>query len=127
MVRLPDEYLVRVLTEPMELFRASHGADQASLRDALSSNYERDRRPPHPVDLHATVLRMAISLFADDDRLTALARRRPDRIGTHVATLQLPPGHGICLADTGSAGHWSVWGIPSQLLECVTEVTEVAC
>ena len=25
------------------------------------------------------------------------------------------PGRGICLADTGSRGHWSVWGIPDEL------------
>ena len=44
----------------------------------------------------------------DAEVLLRLARRRPDRIGTHLVRVELQPGRGICLADTGSRGHWSV-------------------
>ena len=99
-VAYPSEYLVRVLQEPIRLHRACHGDDQSAMLEALRSNYERDRRPPHPADLHASVLRMAVSLFERPDGLAHLARQRPERIGTHIVTLRLQPGLGICLADT---------------------------
>jgi hypothetical protein len=54
-----------------------------------------------------------------------MARRRPDRIGTHIATIPLEPGHGVCIADTGGPGHWSVWGVPSQLVAFVADVETV--
>ena len=68
---------------------------------------------------------MAVSGFDDKRRLIALARRRPDRLGTHLATLVLRPGHGICLGDTGGPGHWSIWGVPERLCSFVTHVEEV--
>ena len=68
---------------------------------------------------------MAVSMFEDPENLLRLARRRPDRIGTHLAHIELRPGGGICLADTGSPGHWSVWGIPDVLADCITDVMPV--
>ncbi len=82
-------------------------------------------RPTHPADLRATVLHMAVSMFEDGDLLARLASRRPDRIGTHLARVELERGRGICLADTGSRGHWSVWGVPGELAECVVEIVPV--
>jgi hypothetical protein len=108
----------------MTLYRACHGADRTALETALTSNYQAGRSP-HPSDLKATVLFMAVSLFENRGAVSHLARRRPDRIGTHIATVELQPGHGVCIADTGSTGHWSVWGIPAQLAEFVTDVSEV--
>ena len=94
------------------------------MTQALSSSYEAGRSP-HPQDLRATVLHMAVCGFEDHYRLSALARRRPHRLGTHVLTLELQPGLGVCVADTGGPGHWSIWGVPSQLLTSVTAVTAV--
>jgi hypothetical protein len=65
---------------------------------------------------------MAVSMFEDAEVLSRLARRRPDRVGTHLPRVELQPGRGICLADTGSRGHWSIWGLPDQLAACVVEV-----
>jgi hypothetical protein len=80
----------------------------------MRSNYETGR-PTHPADLRATVLHMAVSMFEDAEGLSPLARRRPDRVGTHVARVLLRPDRGICLADTGSPGHWSIWGFRDEL------------
>jgi hypothetical protein len=115
---------VSLLERPMTVFRGCHSADRAALADAMRSNYETGR-PAHPADLRATVLHMAISMFEDAEVLIRLGRRRPDRVGTHVARVELRPGRGICLADTGSRGHWSIWGIPDGLAGCVVDVTLV--
>lgn len=112
---------VALLKQPMTVFRGCHGRESAAVVDAMRSNYETGR-PTHPADLRATVLHMAVSMFEDADVLLGLARRRPDRIGTHVARIELRPGRGVCLADTGSPGHWSVWGIPDVLASCVVDV-----
>jgi hypothetical protein len=119
MAGFESEFHVVVLQEPRRLYRGCFGADR--IEEALRSNYENGRNP-HPADLRATVLHMAVSLFEDRDLLLQLARRRPDRIGDHVATIELQPGFGVCIADTSGPGHWSVWGRPAQLLEFVTDV-----
>ncbi len=116
---------VFVLQEQRTLYRACFGSARRDLLHAVSSNYEIDRQPPHPADLRATALHMAVSGFEDAQSLTRLASRRPDRIGTHIATLQLEPGKGVCLADTGGAGHWSIRGIPAQPADFVVDVVGV--
>jgi hypothetical protein len=65
---------------------------------------------------------MAISMFSDAAALARLTRRRPDRLGTHIMTLILLPGFGICTSETGAPGHHSVWGTPQSLFECITDV-----
>jgi hypothetical protein len=117
MARLESEFRVRVLDEPLLLYRACHGRDRPALEYALSSNYEIRRDPPHPADLHATVLHMAVSMFEKRGILEAMARRRPDRIGTHIARLELQPGHGVCIADTSGPGHWSICSVRVPWLE----------
>jgi hypothetical protein len=67
---------------------------------------------------------MAVSMLDDRDTLARRMRRRPDRMGTHLLTLDVPPGHGVCVADTGGPHHWSIWGIPAQLLEFVADDIE---
>lgn len=64
-------------------------------------------------------------MFADPDVVVMQARRRPDRVGTHIARIEMQPGHGVCVADTGGPGHWSIWGIPAQLADFVANVTAV--
>lgn len=118
------EFHVFVLREPKTLYRACFGRDRDSLLYALSSNYE-NKRSPHPEDLRATILYMAVSGFEDPDLVARLARSRPDRIGTHIATLELRPNYGVCLADTGSVGHWSIWGTSTRLATFVADVVDV--
>ena len=116
--------VVDAVREPVTLYRACHGEDSDSLRAAMRSNYEAGRRA-HPAERRAIVMHMAVSMFEDGERLQSFARQRPDRLGTHVARIELRPGHGICVADTGSVGHWSVWGLPSQLADCIVDVIAV--
>jgi hypothetical protein len=115
---------VELVEEPRTLFRACHGSTVTEITAALRSNYETGR-PPHPADLRATILHMAVSMFENEERVLNFARRRPGRLGTHVARVELQPGHGICVADTGSAGHWSVWGRPAVLVDLVSNVVPV--
>jgi hypothetical protein len=68
---------------------------------------------------------MAVSMFEKADTIERLARRHPARIGTHVMSLALQPGYGVCVADTSGPGHWSVWGVPTQLQAFVTSVRTV--
>lgn len=114
-----SEYRVFVLERPMHLFRAV--VDPGQIENDFRSNHERGRSP-HPTDLRATVLHMAVSLFEDPTVVRRLAKRAPERLGRHVATLDPAPGFGVCVADTSGPGHWSVWARPDQLREFVTEV-----
>jgi hypothetical protein len=125
MAAFESEFHVHVLKQPMTLYRGCHGQDQCALEEAMSSNFQAGRSP-HPTDLHAAVLYMAVSMFAGSATIATLARRRPDRIGTHVARVELQPGYGVCIGDTGGAGHWSIWGVPAQLVQFVTDVEKVA-
>ncbi len=121
MAHSQDAFQVVILQERKVLYRGCFGDDPRSLTQAMSSNYEAGRSP-HPADLRATVLHMAVSGFEDRARLATLARRRPQRIGTHIVTVELQPGLGVCVADTGGPGHWSIWGVPAHLVALVTDV-----
>ena len=68
---------------------------------------------------------MAVSMFEDGERLAKFARQRPDRLGAYIARVVLKPDLGICLADTGSRGHSSIWGLPRQLAACVVDVLSI--
>lgn len=116
--------VVLEVTAPITLSRGCHGSATADLVSGMRSNYEEGRRP-HPAERKAIVTFMAVSMFEDGDRLRNFARQRPDRIGTHVARVVLRPDLGICLADTGSEGHWSVWGLPRRLADCIVDVIAV--
>ncbi len=71
-------------------------------------------------------IHMAVSGFEDRDGLARLARRRPERIGSHILRLDLRPGLGICCTDaTGGPGHWSIWGTPAHLRSCVVDIHRV--
>lgn len=79
-------------------------------------------RSPHPADRHATLLYMGVSMFDRPEPITRLARVFPERIGTHLVRVDLAPGQGFCVADTGQAGHWSVWGVPTRFVACISAV-----
>lgn len=115
---------VDVVRRITTLYRGCHGTEMPQLVRGMRSNYEEGRRP-HPAERKAIVTFMAVSMFEDRDWLRRFARQRPDRIGTHIARVELRSGLGICLADTGSEGHWSVWGLPRHLARCVVDVEPV--
>jgi hypothetical protein len=113
--------VVEAVREPITLFRGCRGSLRPDLVAAMRSNYEVGRSP-HPAERRAIAVYMAVSMFEDGELLRRLALRRPDRIGTHLARIELRPRLGICMADTGSDDHWSIWGLPNQLAECVIDV-----
>jgi len=125
MARYPNTYEVHVLQAGVTLHRGCFGSDETSVLSGLRSNYENRRDRPHPADLHATILQMAVSMFEQAENIERMARRHPARIGTHILSLTLQPGHGVCVADTSGPGHWSVWGVPAQLRQFVIDVRPV--
>ena len=111
---------VVVLEEPMRLFRIVPQQESSQFEDAFRSHYELGRLPRGPED-RAAAVHMAISMFDRAEVAASLAERVP-KLGGHVATMDLRPGFGVCVAKTGGPAHWSVWGRPPQLLACVTDV-----
>jgi hypothetical protein len=111
---------VVVLEEPMRLFRIVPEPESPEFEDAFRSHYELGR-PPRGPENRAAAVHMAISMFDRADVAASLAERVP-KLGGHVATMDLQPGLGLCVAKTGGPAHWSAWGRPPQLLACVTDV-----
>jgi hypothetical protein len=119
-VAAQNRFLVETLAEPRTLYRGARDAHQPV--DACRSNYELGRKP-HPADLRAHVLAVAVSMFEDGGFVAQMCRRHPARIGSHVVRFDLRPGMGICLADTSGPGHWSIWGHPDALSACIVSIT----
>jgi hypothetical protein len=104
----------------MRLYRARFVGWPGDVDD-MRSNYERNRST-HPEHRRATVLHMAVSMFENRDVVATLCLRNPQRLGEYIAEVDLEPGKGVCVARTGSTGHWSVWGRPAQLKRYVSSV-----
>jgi hypothetical protein len=111
---------VEVVVEPMTLHRVCGSRGDPSFLDALRSHYELDR-PPRGPENRAAAIHMALSMFDSLDVARQLADRVP-KLGGHIATLELRPDLGICVARTGGPAHWSVWGRPPQLASCIATV-----
>jgi hypothetical protein len=114
---------VAVVEDEQRLFRVCFARDDERFMDALRSHYELGR-PPRGPENRAAVIHMALSMFDSSEIARQLARRVP-KLGGHIATIDLRPGLGICVAKTGGPAHWSVWGRPPRLAACVADV-EVA-
>lgn len=102
--------------------------DDAAFEDGLRSHYELGRSPRGPEN-RAAAVHMALSMF-DELRVAHDLAMRVPKLGGHIATIDLQPGLGICVAKTGGPRHgrprhWSVWGRPPQLAAWVTEVAHV--
>lgn len=115
---------MRVLEEQLVLFRICGPRDAPTFLDALRSHYELDR-PPRGPENRAVAIHMALSMFDSPDVARQLAARVPT-LGGHIATVELQPDLGICVAKTGGPAHWSVWGRPPQLAACITDVVSTA-
>jgi hypothetical protein len=115
---------VIVVEELQRLYRVSRAQEDERFPEAFQSHYEQGLPPRGPED-RAAVIHMALSMFASADVAAQLAARVP-KLGGHVATVDLAPGLGLCVAKTGGPAHWSVWGQPLQLESCVTDVVKVS-
>jgi hypothetical protein len=76
------------------------------------------------METYAAIIHMGLSMFDQYEQAAKLARAIP-KLGDFIATVELIPGLGTCIAKTSRPGHWTVWGRPEQLLECVAGVVEV--
>jgi hypothetical protein len=115
---MPSPYAVHVVDDEITLHRPCFGADDPLLLYALRSNHENGRAGAEVNALLAT----SVSMFERVETVTRLARRRPERVGSHIMTVILLPEFGFYRAETGAPGHHSIWGSPHRLLECITAV-----
>ena len=101
------------------------GADRSApaVLDSLRSHYERGA-PPRGYERRLAVIHMGLSVFSTRGAAAAMALKWP-MIGMFVAELNLEPGNGLCLADTGQPGHWTLWGRPLQLLSAIADILHV--
>lgn len=122
-MRMLRKIELRVLEEPMRLFRIVPERDSPRFEDAFRSHYELGR-PPRGPEIRAVAIQMALSMFDERSVAAQLAVRVP-KLGGHIAEIALKQDLGICVARTGGPAHWSVWGRPTELSLCVADV-EVA-
>jgi hypothetical protein len=120
---LIEKVTVEVLHDERRLFRVCANPDSEAMKITFRSHYEL-RRPPRGPENRAAVIHMALSMFDRPEIAADLARRVP-KLGGYVATMDLVPGMGICVAKTGAPAHWSVWGRPAQLATCVNDVANI--
>ena len=61
------------------------------------------------------LLLAGVSMFDTPEDALRIARRRP----AGLVRVRLKPDRGIHFAPTGRPGHYTVWGAPSILVDCV--------
>jgi hypothetical protein len=91
----------------------------------FTSNAARGR--PFPPNLHPDLhwLWDGLSAYEHADQALALAARSP-RIGRYLATLNMTRSEEVrWLRTTASAGHYTIWGAPEELLKCVVSVNPI--
>jgi hypothetical protein len=98
--------------------------DDPALVDDFRSHYETGK-PPRNVEEGWAVVHMGISCFRTEGAAASTARFWPV-IGDHVAAVDLGPGEGFNIAETGSAQHLTIWGDPVKLAAAVEEIRAVA-
>jgi hypothetical protein len=120
-----EDLLVVPVRESTAVYRIVRGADHSApaVLDSLRSHYERGA-PPRGYERRLAVIHMGLSVFSTRAAAGAMALKWP-MIGMFVAELDLEPGNGICLADTGQPGHWTLWGRPLQLLGSIADILHV--
>lgn len=96
-----------------ELLYRVVGADGPSIDD-FRGRRDLPRRRPLPPDTPWLLL-LGVSMFDTPDVALQIARRRP----AGLARVRLKPALGLHFAQTGRPGHYTLWGAPSILIDCV--------
>lgn len=119
------EFTVVEVTAPVTLFRLIHeeSEDTPLIHAAFRSNYELNAAP-RKAEVRSAAIHMGISTVATAEVARSLAARWP-AMGPFIGRLELTPGHGFSLAETGFPGHWTVWGRPEDFEECLAEIEHV--
>jgi hypothetical protein len=120
------DLVVAPVREATVVYRIVRGADRSApaVLDSLRSHYERGA-PPRAYERRLAAIHMGLSVFSETAAAKAMVSKWP-MIGMFVAELELEPGSGFCLADTGQPGHWTLWGRPLQLLSSIADILHVA-
>ncbi len=107
------------------MYRIVRGADRSApaVLESLRSHYEHGA-PPRGYERRLAVIHMGLSVFSTRAAARAMALKW-STIGMFVAELDLKPGNGFCIADTGQRGHWTLWGRPLQLLSSIADILRV--
>lgn len=116
----PSSFEVLVIDRPWRLYRVTPAPGDARFVEAFHSNYQKGLKP-RGIETQAAVIHMGLSMFVSHEYPVWLATSVP-KLGGHVATMRLVPDVGFCVAKSGSVGHWSVWGRPSEFVDCVERV-----
>lgn len=118
-----DDLLIASLREVTTVHRIVRGRSGPATLSSLRSHYERDL-PPRGYERRLAVIHMGLSVFSSQDAARAMALRWP-KIGRFLAEMQLEPGSGFCLADTGRPGHSTLWGRPLQLRDSIVDIVHL--
>jgi hypothetical protein len=95
-------------------------SDPPTLVDFMS-NEALGRQPRRPLFAHDRDRWRGVSHF-DSQELAIFAAGASPWLGGFVATVVVPPGAPIRFEQTYRAGHCTLWGEPSDLLELVVSV-----
>jgi hypothetical protein len=108
---------------PSRFFRIVQ-SDPPTLYD-LTSHAGRGRPLPTGTDADAVRLWSGLSVYVTEAQAHRKARVSP-MLGSHLAELDIPEtGQIRWERTTGSPGHYTLWGSPAQLLECMVRVIPV--
>jgi hypothetical protein len=81
------------------------------------SHYELGEEPRR-FEIRNALTHFGVSMFDRPENARRLAQRWP-RLGLFIAEIELGGELGIWFAETGSVGHFTVWGRPTELQRCV--------
>ena len=73
------------------------------------SHYAAGKKPRHAEIVNA-MDHMGLSMWERPDPLVPLSHEYPKQLGTFVVEVELDGSLGIWFAETGPAGHFTVWG-----------------
>jgi hypothetical protein len=90
---------------------------------SFRSNYELGS-PPRKIEGSATVIHMGVSMYLNRDTALETAKRF-EKLGDHLARVDLRSGRGFNYAFTGHRHHLTIWGDPVKLADATVDIEPV--